>query len=191
MQARRGRERSASRRGESGGRRARPASARSQPALRAGLAVLMIAALGPALAGCSGLFGLVAGAPGGAAGTGGGTSVYVLGVGDCFDDPPPGGLVQSVPVIPCERPHDNEVYALFDLDGHAFPGASTVLERSEKGCRPRLDAFLGTGASLRGYDFSYLHPTEDSWQRGDREVVCFAFAADRGKLTGSAKARPA
>jgi hypothetical protein len=36
-------------------------------------------------------------------------------------------------------------------------------------------------------DYGWLHPTEDSWDDGDRIVTCFLYDGNLDKLTGSMK----
>ena len=66
-------------------------------------------------------------------------------VGDCFNDDTPISAepdevtveardVSEVAGIPCSEPHDNEVYAVFDLDLSAFPGADEIREIALESC---------------------------------------------------------
>jgi hypothetical protein len=58
-------------------------------------------------------------------------SVLSLDVGECFDDWE-GSLtgatqeVTDVPIIDCDEPHDNEVYAISNMPSGPFPGALSV-----------------------------------------------------------------
>src|SRR5262245_58223669 len=54
----------------------------------------------------------------------GSVDAFQMRVGDCFDD---GSTfadqeVNSVPGVPCANPHDNEVYAVYDVAMAEFPG---------------------------------------------------------------------
>ena len=119
----------------------------------------------------------------GACGPGEG-SVFGLSEGECFDDPEVTQDVREVPLVPCDQPHDNEVFATFDLDDGEFPGGEVVEEQALEGC---TEAFP-EGVAER-YDDTQLvigvfTPSADSWDGGDREVVCFLSSPD-GMLTGS------
>lgn len=49
---------------------------------------------------------------------------FQIRVGDCFDDAASVGEeteVSGVRGVPCSQPHDNEVYAVFDVDPTEFP----------------------------------------------------------------------
>ena len=55
----------------------------------------------------------------------GNVSAFQIRVGDCFDDAGIFGegdaTVSDVPALPCAEPHDNEVYAVFDVNLAKFP----------------------------------------------------------------------
>lgn len=111
-------------------------------------------------------------------------------VGDCFDD---GQLsaeaseVQEVDALPCDQPHDNEVYAVFELPDGEYPGDDAVIEQSNAGCIERFAEFTGTAYEESQLDITQLFPTEDSWNTlDDREVVCAVYDPS-GPIEGSVK----
>lgn len=63
----------------------------------------------------------------------GAVSAFEVRVGDCFDD---GAFenteVQELPAIPCSQPHDNEIYATFDIPGE-WPGVERIGEWPVRG----------------------------------------------------------
>lgn len=103
--------------------------------------------------------------------------VFSLAVGDCFDDPGSGeGQVSSVPLVDCAEPHDNEVFAVFDLPDGPFPGNAEVQEAADLGCVERFASFVGTDYAVSELFLSSLSPTQASWDgRDDREVICFLY----------------
>lgn len=133
---------------------------------RTGLAALVIVVV--ALAGCS-------------------ADVLALDIGVCFDDPDAFDLVESsdVPVVDCATPHDNEVYANVDLTGDAYPGPDEVANRADQICVDAFDAYIGAPYETSIYEFSWFVPSEESWDAGDREVICFAYDLSLEKITGS------
>ena len=50
-----------------------------------------------------------------------------------------------------------------------------------------VDAFIGLGYEESLYDYSYYVPTQESWDNGDREVTCVAYADDASQITGTLK----
>lgn len=108
-------------------------------------------------------------------------NVFELSVGQCFDDQTD-TLVSDVPMKDCAEPHDNEVYAVFDVAGESLPLSDTMLE----GCFDRFDAAIGEPYATSIYDFAAFTPTDDSWEKGDREVICYGFVfAGPEKITGT------
>ena len=111
--------------------------------------------------------------------------VFSLEVGACFDDPDSLEQVSEVPVVDCAEPHDNEVYATFDLPDGDFPGIEQVQTAASDGCLgDRFESYVGTPYPESAIFASALWPTEQSWSAGDREVVCFLFEPEQ-KLIGS------
>jgi hypothetical protein len=115
------------------------------------------------------------------------TSVFTLELGQCFDDEVIEGEVQEVPIVPCDQPHDNEVYAIFDLEGgSAYPGDDVVQQQAGEGCLAEFEPFVGLDYQSSVLDASFLSPTEQGWvELGDREVVCYVFRVDLQKVTGT------
>jgi len=110
---------------------------------------------------------------------------FELQVGDCFDDPDdPVEQLIEVPLIGCEEPHDNQVFALFDLPDGDFPGDAEVADQARDGCLGRFEDYVGTPYADSELFAAWLPPTQGSWEAGDRQVVCVLFDAD-GQLVGS------
>lgn len=119
----------------------------------------------------------------GACGT---TSVFEIEEGDCFDDVTDFSEVSRLPVVDCDEPHDNEVYAVVDyLVTTAYPGVDTLRDFAEEECLPRFEEFIGFDYFESELDFSAFWPSEESWETGDREVICFAYELDFSKITGT------
>jgi hypothetical protein len=111
-----------------------------------------------------------------------------LGVGDCFDDEPTDGEVTEildVPAVPCDEPHDNEVFHAFELDGDELPSEAEIEERVDEECLPAFDRFVGTAYEESELDLVSIWPTAGSWDDGDREVLCAVYALDLSKLEGT------
>jgi hypothetical protein len=113
--------------------------------------------------------------------------VLTLDVGTCFDDPDEFDLVDSsdVPIVDCDVPHDNEVYANSDLQGDEFPGREGIANRADQVCLAEFDSYIGAPYETSIYEFSWFVPSEESWDQGDREVICYAYDLSLDKITGS------
>lgn len=122
--------------------------------------------------------------------SGGSLDVFEVRVGDCFEDPSDPLTAESIEVgdlsaVPCAEPHDNEAYHDFDLAPGPWPGDEAVFAEADRECYEQFESYVGSSYVDSRLDFSYLYPTQQSWQDGDREVICFLFAANLEKLTGS------
>ncbi len=117
----------------------------------------------------------------------GSVDAFEVRVGDCFDDGAfANAQISEVPGVPCSAPHDNEIYAAFDIAGDAWPGDDDVEAAATQGCYDRFAAAIGESYEESAVDFTTIYPSEGSWNRADdREVLCVGFDVDRGKLTGS------
>jgi hypothetical protein len=114
---------------------------------------------------------------------GGNVSAFELKEGDCFDLPKPNSEVYDVNGVPCEQPHDAEVFSTFDIESDDFPGQQAVIREAQRGCTSRFGEFVGMAYQKSKLEVQYLYPTEQSWtSQDDREVVC-SVTDPRGKIT--------
>lgn len=119
----------------------------------------------------------------------GSIDVFDMHVGDCFDDSDDSsdGFYEfsSVAGVPCTDPHDNEVYAVFDVSIASFPGEEDMYEQAFDSCLKRFDRFVGKDYMSSSLDIMPLYPTSASWKQGDREVICAVYDMNLAKLEGS------
>ncbi|MBD0292852.1 MAG: DUF4190 domain-containing protein [Jiangellaceae bacterium] len=112
----------------------------------------------------------------------GDVSAFSLEVGDCVN-----GLdatvLRSLPTVPCDQPHEGEVFAMFDLPEGEYPPEEELFAQADQGCADRLAAFSTQAMDDPAISLFYLYPQEPSWPE-DREIVCIA-AATSGTTTGS------
>jgi hypothetical protein len=119
----------------------------------------------------------------------GSVDAFQMRVGDCFNDGSTfdDSEVNSVPGVPCSEPHDNEVYAVYDVTAQSFPG-DAIAEMAHEGCVERFEAFVGKDYDSSSLDIATLYPSRESWNgQNDREVVCAVYDIELSKLTGSVK----
>ena len=116
----------------------------------------------------------------------GAVDAFEVRVGDCFDDEAfASEEISEIPAVPCSQPHDNEVYALFDIPGE-WPGDERVEEIAYDGCLERFAGAIGKSYEDSELDYTVMYPTEGSWnQRNDREVICVGYHMELEKLTGT------
>lgn len=114
-------------------------------------------------------------------------AVTALRPGQCVDQPASPTGVEEVEVVPCDDPHDLEVFALVELPEGPYPGADGRSQAAQEACNERFAAYVGVEPSASALATGFLVPTEEGWQAGDREVVCLLYEPDT-RLTGSMRA---
>ncbi len=117
--------------------------------------------------------------------------VMALQVGDCFGDPEElDEVVFDVAALPCSEAHDNEVYSLVPVTvfGTAFPGETALQDFSYEACiGDPFSGYVGTDYLDSVLEVFTFTPTEESWDDGDRDVVCILYKLDLTKLIGTAR----
>lgn len=114
-------------------------------------------------------------------------AVSALQAGQCLNQPGASTAIEEVEVVPCEDPHDFEVFALVELPGGPYPGDSGMSESARPACRDRFAAYVGVEPSDSVLATGFLVPSADGWDGGDREVVCLLYEPDE-RLQGSMRA---
>jgi hypothetical protein len=116
---------------------------------------------------------------------------FQMSVGDCFNDSTEMASdsefeVSSVAGVPCSEPHDNEVYAIFDVSVDSYPEGDGMSELAFNSCLKRSEPFVGKDYQSSALDIFPMYPTLQSWkQRDDREVICAVYDMTLAKLDGS------
>jgi Septum formation len=109
------------------------------------------------------------------------SAVFSLKTGDCFD---PQGQ-QSYTLIPCDSPHQAEVFATFALTGTKWPGTTAVQAAASGGCASRLTGYVNPQLAI-SLSSTYVYPDSVAWQAGTRTVIC-EVRATSGELNGSVR----
>ncbi|MDQ3879459.1 MAG: septum formation family protein [Chloroflexota bacterium] len=147
------------------------------PFVRLGASMVAVAVL----AGC----GLL---PGG--GGGDQVSAFDLEPGVCFDDVE-GDSVESLPRVPCEQTHNNEVFAVVDYPAggdEAYPGDSAMQSYAEEECKgSRFEDYVGIDYASSIYEVFPITPSEESWSSGDREIICSLYDPRDNEMEGSVR----
>jgi hypothetical protein len=118
------------------------------------------------------------------------SNVQNLEVGDCFDDWENLELdvvqeVESVPVVDCADPHDNEMYLVEHLPQGPFPGDDAMEQMAVDSCLGAFDGFVGTPYADSRLDFGFLVSTSEMWDADIRRISCFVWDIEFLKLTGT------
>lgn len=116
------------------------------------------------------------------------TSVFDLEVGDCFSAT--GDTIETISVVPCDEAH---IYEAFDVvrmpgdDEEPYPGDEAVLAFADAECRGPFEDYVGVPYLNSRFFLTPVTPSEETWARGDRDVVCTLNLRDDVQLTGSAR----
>lgn len=115
-------------------------------------------------------------------------SVFKLQKGDCFDEASMGtGEVNTVKVIPCDEPHDSEIFAEKTLTGSSYPGDSVIQDDADEFCYSEFEPFVGISYESSIHYFYSLTPTQGSWEgENDRLIQCIIISED-GNISESLK----
>ena len=113
-------------------------------------------------------------------------------VGDCIEpvDWDAEGF-SELPVIPCVEEHESEIYASMLMDDGDFPGASAVEDAAITFCDAEFATFVGVPWDQSELNYSYLGPSQETWEQADdREILCLILdpaGLVTGTLEGSAR----
>jgi hypothetical protein len=94
-----------------------------------------------------------------------------------------------VTAVSCAEPHDYEVLALVQHPAgpeEGFPGVDEVLAFAEDECLAQWEPYVGLPYERSELSAFALHPTEETWRVGDREIACLAYIEGE-QLEGSVR----
>lgn len=115
-----------------------------------------------------------------------GTDVLDLEVGQCLTDTASDDQVSSVPVVDCSEPHTGEIFALPQLPDGDFPGEQAISDQADQLCAGQaFQDYVGVPYQDSDIYYSTLVPSTETWDDGDREIVCILAAQDGSSSTGS------
>jgi DNA-binding SARP family transcriptional activator len=126
-------------------------------------------------------------------------SIEALEVGNCLNlrpgTAPPdqtGGIstAEAAPIVllvPCEQPHEQEVYDLFEFPVGPYPGDAQVQALARGQCAAQFEEYVGIAPERSRLDFVYVWPAGDEWVSGIRRAGCSLFEAWGRDLTGTTK----
>lgn len=96
----------------------------------------------------------------------------------------------DLPVVPCDMPHTDEIFYIYDLPDGEYPGDDEIYDLAWEGCRAQFAGFVGLSYEDSELDMYPYTPTKGSWNRAqDRTVHCIVFNYEdvTGSLQGAAR----
>lgn len=119
------------------------------------------------------------------------TPVIDLALGDCLPYVESGDdIPYEVPVVPCDLPHTEEVYLVYDIASDEYPGEDEVIAQADERCLAEFETFVGIAYADSEYDFYYYYPTSSTWtSQNDRAITCIVYSYDdvTGTLQGAGR----
>jgi hypothetical protein len=111
--------------------------------------------------------------------------ISALEPGDCIASEQ-GPSIESVQLIPCDRPYDEEVIGLPDLGAGPWPGQKAIDRRADQACVPVFRSYVGIPVDRSRLNLAWYAPVKESWEDGDHKVICVAYDP-AGKMTGTVR----
>lgn len=98
------------------------------------------------------------------------------------------GEVTDLPTVECSEAHDAEVLTKFEMADGDWPGSDKIEEEVGAKCVPDFASYIGEDiATSENFDIYMLTPTEETWGKGDHEVICVVYSVDGTTTTTSFK----
>ena len=95
----------------------------------------------------------------------------------------------AIRTTPCTGPHRGEVVGVHAIPatvaGATFPGMSTIETVAVERCPSLFAEYVGIAFESSRLEMIYLHPSDETWGRGDRQIACVATGPAGEDLTGS------
>jgi hypothetical protein len=126
----------------------------------------------------------------GALSTAGNVTVDELRVGDCFNHAEFATTeeveVSDVDGAPCTEPHAFEVYVVADYTGAAYPGTDALFQAAFfEVCVPPFEDYVGASWESSVLWANAITPSEEGWNAGDREFICYLHEENTTMLSES------
>lgn len=117
-----------------------------------------------------------------------GDNSYGLLVGDCINDDALERYIagDEYERIPCDLPHGNEVYYVYEFPPGSYPGQDAVRDDLISVCEDEFEGYVGRDYESSSLDVYATWPGPDLWASGTRIGECLLYDLDLDDLTGSA-----
>lgn len=86
--------------------------------------------------------------------------------------------------VPCDDPHDEEVFLRSTFAGGTFPGRDELSLEADDACYAEYGPYVGTSYEDSTLDYAYYVPSAAEWRAGERRLVCVVVPGDSPTLPG-------
>jgi hypothetical protein len=109
-----------------------------------------------------------------------------LRVGDCINGEL-GWTRADTDVVPCTAPHTYQIVGIvpYVSADDAFPGGDALSQLGDLECDAAFEEFVGIPYEDSIWYMTVWRPTAESWEAGDRDVVCTLKDEDGEPIVGS------
>ena len=109
--------------------------------------------------------------------------IFALKVGDC-KMASASGLIESADVVPCEEPHDEEVYYEITMEDGEF--SDEAVDTASQGCiGDAFTTFVGVIWDESTLDVYPITPTQETWDQFNDRIVQCVTSDPAGPVTGT------
>ncbi len=86
--------------------------------------------------------------------------------------------VDEIPTVECGEEHDGQVVHTFDMPDGDYPSDEEWQTAIEQGCIEGFEDYVGSSYDDSTIALRDLSPTAESWDAGDRAVLCIGYLED-------------
>ena len=87
--------------------------------------------------------------------------------------------------VGCTEPHQGEVFHRFEVTvppGEPYPGDTEASRRADEGCAAGFSPYVGLPYNESRLNYLYYYPSAETWEIGDRGVMCIVYGGDPEEL---------
>lgn len=119
-------------------------------------------------------------------------SLFDFEEGYCFINEFSEEAQSSLPVTECSEPHNAEVTDVYEISESEIPTYTDIMVemKADEVCYNAVFEYVGAGYDQFNVYPGYYMPSQDSWDNGDREILCYVETYDSSNsLTESLKGK--
>ena len=95
--------------------------------------------------------------------------------------------VGDITTANCAEEHTGEVYYILTLTQDTLPSRAEIEKLTSDTCDDNFEAYVGSATNETELDVTAMFPTKNSWDKGDRDIVCIVIPAEGKTLTQSVR----
>ena len=95
--------------------------------------------------------------------------------------------VMAYEAVPCDDEHGSEVVGVVKLPDTRYPGSDAAYAAADPYCYEAFAKYVGVDYEESELEMTFVFPTEETWDEGDRQVVCYAHEVGGAAVTGTVR----